>query len=236
MATVREGFGLVCSSVLVGVLYGFPVIGVVVAQLLGTGELVAAVEEPRFETRMIDTPMYAPEGDKGEDPIAAENPEPAKPARSRCGADPPPERGDGGRGQPVDSELVDVAVLGDAEGPPPRSAAKCLPITTESCSSTTPLGDRRRDRRLHVKHQPGKNSRGSVGTAAGRQGRRLQGQAHALWQRAPSGRRRTALIQSINGKSVHSIPTAISAYTKLRSKNVLRLTVSRTAGLTSSTS
>jgi type II secretory pathway component PulC len=35
------------------------------------------------------------------------------------------------------------------------------------------------------------------------------------------------VIQSINGTNVHSIPTAISAYTKLRSKNVLRLTVSR---------
>ena len=89
MATVREGFGLVCSSVLVGVLYGFPVVGAVIAQLLGTGDLATVAEERHFETRMIDTPMYAPEGDHGEDPIAAEDPEPAKPAKKNvadCGA------------------------------------------------------------------------------------------------------------------------------------------------------
>src|SRR5436190_6944194 len=130
MATVREGFGLLCSSVLVGVLYGFPVVGAVMAQLVGAGELVAAVEEPRFETRMIDTPMYAPEGDHGEDPIAAEDPEPAKPAKKQVAEQTPPpaSKAMADAAEPVDSELVDVAVLGDAEE---TSAAKrgqkCLP-------------------------------------------------------------------------------------------------------------
>src|SRR6185436_13067700 len=116
MATVREGFGLLCSSVLVGVLYGFPVIGAVVAQLLGDGDLVAAVEERRFETRMIDTPMYAPEGEHGEDPIAAEEPEPAKPAKKQVAEPtaPPATKAMADAAEPVESELVDVTEMGDA--------------------------------------------------------------------------------------------------------------------------
>jgi hypothetical protein len=234
MATVREGIGLVCSSVLVGVLYGFPVIGAVVAQLLGTGELIAAVEEPRFETRMIDTPMYAPEGDKGEDPIADENAEPAKPAKKQVAeqAPPPATRAMADAAEPVDSELVDVAELGDAEETSAsKRGKKCLPDNdgiVQLDDATWRIDSGILD--YYVKHinQAQKLAwvgwdRGADGKVDGFKVKRMR--CGSVLRQA--GLENGDVIQAINGKSVHSIPTAISAYTKLRSKNVLRLTVSR---------
>jgi hypothetical protein len=234
MATVREGFGLLCSSVLVGVLYGFPVIGAVVAQLLGDGDLVAAVEERRFETRMIDTPMYAPEGDHGEDPIKAEDPEPAKPSKKQVAekTPPPATKATADAAEPVESELVDVAVLGDAEE---TSAAKrgkkCLPDNdgiVQIDDATWRIDGGIVD--YYVKHinQAQKLAwvgwnRGADGKVDGFKVKRMR--CGSVLRQA--GLENGDVIQSINGKTVHSIPTAISAYTKLRSKNVLRLTVER---------
>jgi hypothetical protein len=234
MATVREGFGLLCSSVLVGVLYGFPAIGIVVGQLLGDDELVAVVEEPRFETRMIHTPMYAPEGDRGEDPIAAEDPEPAKPAKKQVAetTPPPATKAMADAAEPVESELVDVAMLGDAEE---TSAAKrgkkCLPDNegiVQVDDATWKIDGGIVD--YYVKHinQAQKLAwvgwnRGADGKIDGFKVKRMRC-GNVLRQ---AGLENGDVIQSINGKSVRSIPGAIAAYTKLRTKNVLRLTVSR---------
>jgi hypothetical protein len=162
MATVREGFGLLCSSVLVGVLYGFPVIGAVVAQLLGSGDLVAAVEERRFETRMIDTPMYAPEATTVK--IRSRRGPRAREAGEEAGrgADPPPAtKATADAAEPVESELVDVAVLGDAERPPRPSAARsAFPTTRDRPGRRRDVADRRRHRRLlREAHQPGPEAR-----------------------------------------------------------------------------
>lgn len=234
MATVREGFGLVCSSVLVGVLYGFPVIGAVAAQLLGAGELVTVVDEPRFETRMIDTPMYAPEGDRGEDPIAAEEPEPAKPAKKQVAekTPPPATKAMADAAEPVESELVDVAMVGEAEE---TSAAKrgqkCLPENEgiiQVDDSTWKIDGGIVD--YYVKHINQAQKLASVGWNRNADGKidgfkvKRMRCGNVLRQ---AGLENGDVIQSINGKRVHSIPTAISAYTKLRNKNVLRLTVSR---------
>ena len=234
MATVREGFGLVSSSVLVGVLYGFPLIGVVVGQLLGAGELVTVADESRFETRMIDTPMYAPEGDKGEDPVAAEEPEPAKPAKKQVAEQTPPPatKAMADAAEPVESELVDVAILGDAEE---TSAAKrgkkCLPDNegiVQVDDTTWRIDGGIVD--YYVKHINQAQKLASVGWNRGADGKvdgfkvKRMRCGNVLRQ---AGLENGDVIQSINGKTVHSIPTAISAYMKLRSKNVLRLTVSR---------
>jgi len=234
MATVREGFGLVCSSVLVGVLYGFPLIGVVIGQLLGTDELVAAVEEPRFEIRMIDTPMYAPEGDRGEDPIAEEEPEPAKPAKKQIAEQTPPPatKAMADAAEPVESELVDVAMMGDAEETSAsKRGKKCLPDNdgiVQVDDATWRIDGGIVD--FYVKHINQAQKLASVGWNRSADGKvdgfkvRRMRCGNVLRQ---AGLENGDVIQSINGKTVHSIPTAISAYMKLRSKNVLRLTVSR---------
>ena len=234
MATVREGFGLVCSSVLVGVLYGFPVIGAVVAQLLGAGDLATVAEERHFETRMIDTPMYAPEGDHGEDPIKAEDPEPAKPAKKQVAEQTPPPatKAMSDAAEPVESELVDVAVVGNAEE---TSAAKrgkkCLPDNegiVQIDDATWRIDGGIVDYYMRHINQAQKLAwvdwaRGADGKVDGFKVKRMRC-GNVLRQ---AGLENGDVIQSINGKTVHSIPTAISAYMKLRSKNVLRLTVSR---------
>jgi hypothetical protein len=235
MATVREGFGLVCSTVLVGAIYGFPMIGTVMAGLLGTDELVTMVEEaPRFETRMIDTPMYAPEGDRGEDELAAEDPEPPKPAKKQIAEKKPPPatKAMADAAEPVESTLVDVEMAGDAEeASAAKRGKKCVPETegiVQVDGSTWRIDGGIVD--YYVKHIKQAQKLAWVGWSRGTDGK-IDG-FKVKRMRCGSVLRQAGLengdvIQSINGKSVHSIPTAISAYTKLRSKNVLRLTVSR---------
>ncbi len=236
MASVREGFGLVCSCVLVGTLYGFPVIATVVSQLVGMGELVTVVEEapPRFHTLVIDTPMYAPEGEHGEDAIADEDAEPPQPAKKQVAekTPPPATKAMADAAEPIESELVDVAVLGDAdETSASKRGKKCLPendgivqVDDTTWSIDGGIVD------YYVKHIKQAQKLAWVGW-------NRDGEGHVdgfkvKRMRCGSVLRQAGLengdvIQSINGKTVHSIPSAISAYTKLRTKNVLRLTVSR---------
>ena len=235
MATAREAYGLVCSTVLVGVLYGFPVIGTVMAELLGMGELVTAVEEaPRFETRMIHTPMYAPEGDHGEDTVDIEEPEPPQPAKKQIAekTPPPATKAMADAAEPVESALVDVQMIGEAEE---TSAAKrgkkCLPDNdgiVQVDASTWRIDGGIVD--YYVKHINQAQKLASVGWNRNADGKidgfkvRRMRCGNVLRQ---AGLENGDVIQSINGKSVRSIPAAISAYMKLRNKNVLRLTVSR---------
>ena len=234
MATAREAYGLVCSTLIVGALYGFPVIGTVMSELLGLGELVTVVEDaPRYETRMIDTPMYAPEGDNGEDAVDAEDPEP-QPAKKQVAkkTPPPATKAMADATEPVESELVDVRMIGDAEETAAsKRGKKCLPETdgiVQVDASTWRIDGGIVD--YYVKHINQAKKLASVGWNRGTDGKidgfkvRRMRCGNVLRQ---AGLENGDVIQSINGKSVRSIPAAIAAYTKLRSKNVLRLTVSR---------
>jgi hypothetical protein len=234
MATVREGFGLVCSCVLVGTLYGFPVIGAVLSQLLGMGELDTVAEEaPRFETRMISTPMFALEGDHGEDAVAAEESEPAKGAKKVAEPTTPPATlATVDAADPVESELVDVEMVGtEDEASATKRGKKCLPDDegiVQVDDTTWHIDGGIVD--YYVKHinQAQKLAwvswnRNAEGKVDGFKVKRMRC-GNVLRQ---AGLENGDVIQSINGKTVHSIPTAIAAYTKLRSKNVLKLTVSR---------
>jgi hypothetical protein len=234
MTIVRTAFGLTCSTALVATLYGFPVIALVVSQLLGMGELTTAVEERNYETRMIHTPMYAPEGVGGEDAIA-EEPEPAKPEKKQPVAEktpPPATRAMVDAAEPMETELVDVAMVGtDDESAAAKRGKKCLPDDdgiVQVDASTWTIDGGIVD--YYVKHvnQAQKLAwvgwnRNAEGKVDGFKVKRMRC-GNVLRQ---AGLENGDVIQSINGKTVKSIPTAISAYTKLRSKNVLRLTVSR---------
>jgi hypothetical protein len=234
MATAREAYGLVCSTVIVGTLYGFPVIGTVMAQLLGMNELVTVVEEaPRFETRMIDTPMYAPEGEHGDDAIDAEDSEP-QPAKKKVAekTPPPATKATTDAAEPVESTLVDVQMIGEAEETSAsKRGKKCLPDNdgiVQVDATTWKIDGGIVD--YYVKHINQAQKLASVGWNRGADGKidgfkvKRMRCGNVLRQ---AGLENGDVIQSINGKSVRSIPAAIAAYMKLRNKNVLRLTVSR---------
>jgi hypothetical protein len=235
MTFVHKGFGIVSSCVLVATLYGFPVIAMVVSQLLGLGELTTVVEPAKnYETRMIDTPMYAPEGDHGKDAIAQEQPQPAKPAKKVAEQTlPPATKATADATEPVEAERVDVAEPGTelVVASSTKRGQKCLPDDegiVQVDATTWRIDGGIVD--YYVKHinQAQKLAwvgwnRNADGKIDGFKVKRMRC-GNVLRQ---AGLENGDVIQSINGKTVHSIPTAIAAYTKLRSKNVLRLTVSR---------
>jgi hypothetical protein len=242
MRFIRDSFEIVCSCVLVGSLYGFPLIAMGIAGLFN-GEPEVTLEAAPDRTITFDTSRFALQGEALASLEAAaptEETEAAQPVetsqllavQSDSAKNAAPVEIEGHRARKLEASVTEALIADDgADASTTDKGKKCLPENEgiAQVDGTTWSVDAEIVE-YYVKHLNQAEKLAAVswnhdaeGKVDGFKVRRMRC-GNVLRQ---AGLQNGDVIQAINGTEVHSIPTAISAYTKLRSKKVLKLTVAR---------